>query len=100
MKRTGRTLAVIALTTLYVLVALPALGQEDDEEGTTETTAVAENLVPAVPVESPEEAAALEDWTYRYMVPTGLALAAIVILFTSIRYFTNVVRKRYRTVQE
>jgi hypothetical protein len=34
------------------------------------------------------------------MIPTGLALAAIVILATAIKYFTDVVRKRYRIVEE
>jgi hypothetical protein len=34
------------------------------------------------------------------MIPTTLALAAVIILLTSIRYFTDVVRKRYRIVEE
>jgi hypothetical protein len=34
------------------------------------------------------------------MIPTALVLAALVVLLTSIRYFTNVVRKRYRIVEE
>ena len=51
-------------------------------------------------VGEPETIEAQADWTYRYLVPTGLALAVLVAVLTSIRYFTNVVRKRYRIVEE
>jgi hypothetical protein len=34
------------------------------------------------------------------MVPAGIALAILVIIATSGRYFTNVVRERYRIVEE
>jgi hypothetical protein len=98
MKRPGRIAALLlAFSALVILTALPALGQEDVENTDAE---VVETGPPAV--EIPDEAAAetIPDWTYRYMIPTTLVLAAVVILLTSIRYFTNVVRRRYRTVQE
>lgn len=104
MKRIGRLTAVIlAIGSLTVLLALPVLGQEEGEDdGGTTTTTVSESsgLVPAVEIADPEQAAAQPDWTYRYLVPTGLALAVLIALLTSIRYFTNVVRKRYRIVEE
>ena len=34
------------------------------------------------------------------MIPTGIVLAVIVIVMTTIQYFTRVVRKRYRVVKE
>jgi hypothetical protein len=34
------------------------------------------------------------------MIPTGIVLAVLVILITTIQYFTSVVRKRYRIVKE
>lgn len=40
------------------------------------------------------------DWTYRYLIPTGIVLAVLVIVITTIQYFTSVVRKRYRIVKE
>jgi hypothetical protein len=39
------------------------------------------------------------DWTYRFFIPTLLVIAAVVVIFTVVRYFTNVVRKRYRVVR-
>lgn len=68
-----------------VVVAVPAFGQ---------------NLEPAIPVDTTPEAASALDWTYRYLIPTALVLGVLVIVLTSIRYFTNVVRKRYRIVEE
>ncbi len=84
---------VLALSAavLVVATAAPVLAQEDSSDS---------GLIPAVQIEDSAQIEALPDWTYRYIIPTGLALAAVVILLTSIRYFTNVVRKRYRIVEE
>lgn len=85
-----------------VLFALPVSGQEEggDEAGTTTTTvSPSSGLAPAVEMADQEAIEGQPDWTYRYLVPTGLLLAAVIALVTSIRYFTNVVRKRYRIVE-
>lgn len=100
MKRSGRTFLVMAaLGAMLVLAAAPVLAQEEDAE-TTDAVVTGEVEDPAVvvPDDSPVEPVA--DWTYRYLIPSTLALAAVIILGTSIRYFTNVVRQRYRTVEE
>ncbi|MCI0424839.1 MAG: hypothetical protein L0Z49_00150 [Actinobacteria bacterium] len=107
MKRSWSRLVAPALLLvgMTTVVALPVLGQEEGE--TTETTAPAtgttlpaEQIDPAVPVGTAAENPPQPDWTYRYLIPTGLVLAVIVVLMTSIRYFTNVVRKRYRIIEE
>jgi hypothetical protein len=105
MQRSGRwtriLLTILALTAVMGL-ALPALAQEEATTTTAPagaTTAPVEDIEPAVPIVPAEETPTLADWTYRYLIPTGLALAVLVIVITSIRYFTNVVRKRYRIVE-
>ncbi|MCH7900614.1 MAG: hypothetical protein E2O99_02740 [Acidobacteria bacterium] len=101
MKRSDRISAVlVAIAALFVLIAVPVFAQ--DEEETTEPTIISESsgLEPAVPIPDEKPPEAVPDWTYRYMIPTTLALVAVVILLTSIRYFTDVVRKRYRIVEE
>lgn len=104
MKRTGQNaMALLWLVALLVVFALPVLAADegDDEPAETSTTVVpSSGLDPAVEVAEEEEIAGQSDWTYRYLVPTGLALAVVIALFTSVRYFTNVVRKRYRIVEE
>ena len=104
MKKFGQSVAaLLSLGALLVMFALPVMAAEESEEipGDTSTTiAPSSGLDPAVQVADVEETPGQSDWTYRYLVPTGLALAVVVALFTSIRYFTNVVRKRYRIVEE
>lgn len=103
MNRSGRFAAVSSLVaTLLLALALPVMGQEGDEnpeEAPPETTVVVTDIEPAVVITLPPESAVTSDWTYRYLIPTGIAIAILVILATSGQYFTNVVRKRYRIVE-
>ena len=106
MKKTGRFASLfLAIAAILVLFAMPGLATEDDGAATPEPISEEpapepSGLEPAVPIPDESEAEVVPDWTYRYLVPTGLALAVVVILITSIQYFTNVVRKRYRIVEE
>ena len=106
MKRNGRSALILLMAAaLTLLFALPAMGT-DDEDGATpepiseETEEGSSGITPAVEIPEEDESAPVPDWTYRYLVPTGLALAVVIILITSIQYFTSVVRKRYRIVEE
>lgn len=74
------------------------------EEGTTgeeqEETAPAGPVAPpavTVPPETADDTPA--DWTYRYLIPTLLALAVIVVIATTVQYFLRVVRNRYKVVE-
>ncbi len=83
---------VLVLTMAAVLmgVALPALAQESPEEPA--------EIVPGVVVEEAAPAEEVPDWTYRYLVPTSLALAVVFCVITVVLYFTRVVRSRYKSV--
>lgn len=101
MKRTGRITSVLLTTgILFVMPALSVFAQEEDEAPEPAPISEDTGLEPAVPLPDDTPSEVIPDWTYRYMIPIALALAAVVVLLTSIRYFTNVVRKRYRTVEE
>lgn len=102
MRRTARNSLLFLLTSLLIInFSLSVLAAEEEvvEEPAVTSTTVDSGLAPAVEVESEATEPPLADWTYRYMVPTGLLLAGVIILMTAIRYFTNVVRKRYRIVE-
>ena len=43
-------------------------------------------------VEEPEDPA----WTYKFLIPTSVAIATLVILGNVIQYFRQVTRKRYK----
>lgn len=107
MSRTGRNsllflliAALVASFSLSVLAASEGEEGADDDGAAATTTTIVSGLSPAVPVSEDQAVEPVADWTYRYMIPTGLALAVIVILVTAIKYFTEVVRKRYRIVEE
>ncbi|HEU4320442.1 MAG TPA: hypothetical protein VFS66_10225 [Acidimicrobiia bacterium] len=106
MRKTGRNSVVFVLVALLITglstVALAASEGGEEEGGGAEvtTTTIVSGLSPAVDAGVEEAPPAEVDWTYRYMVPTGLALAALIVLIVSIKYFTDVVRKRYRIVEE
>jgi hypothetical protein len=98
----------LILATLFVALGAPSLLATDGDgaeveqpaEETGDTTAVTTDIQPAVEVTAPPADEAATDWTYRYLIPTGIAIAILVILATSGQYFTNVVRKRYRMIEE
>lgn len=99
-----RLLPLSLMLALAGLFAAPALAQEAQaaqEETTTTTTAVAPADVPepAVLVEVPPPKAETPDWTYRYLIPTGLVIGVASIFVTVVLYFVRVVRTRYRVVR-
>ena len=105
MSRTGRnSLLLLIVGVCIVTTSMAALAAEEGGEGEgggEETTSTTESgLSPAVPLEDEEAAPAEVDWTYRYMIPTGLIIAAVIILVTSVKYFTDVVRRRYRILDQ
>ncbi len=75
-------------------------GGESESEEVAPTTTINSGLSPAVPIDDAVPDEAPLDWTYRYMIPLGLALAGVIVLLTAIKYFTDVVRRRYRIVEE
>jgi hypothetical protein len=103
MKRLSRVLALaIVIGALFSVTATALATEEPAETGSTVTdsTVPTVDFEPAVPVTTPAATEPLPDWTYRYMVPTAIVLALLVAIITSVQYFTRVVRKRYRIVQE
>ncbi len=98
---------IAALVASCVLVvSAPALAQTTETTETvstapaeTATTAVASAYQPAVEVPAAAAKEVAEPWTTRFLIPTLLALATIVLFATAVRYFTKVVRTRYRVVE-
>ncbi|MCY3563647.1 MAG: hypothetical protein F4Z41_08080 [Acidimicrobiia bacterium] len=89
-------LALVAILT--VGFASPALAQEETNKAGGGEQAEPAEIVPGVVVEESAPAETVADWTYRYLVPTCLALALIICVLTVVLYFTRVVRSRYKSV--
>lgn len=92
----------LLIVTIWML-AMPVLGADETTETTapTETTAAeggagANTPEPAAPVTTVASPESTVDWTYRYLIPTGIVLAVLVVGVITVQYFLQVVRKRYR----
>jgi hypothetical protein len=107
MRRFSRIAFLLVVVAAFsVLIATPVLAAEETEvtpppaEQTEETVPATSGIEPAVPVTTPAASDTTPDWTYRYLIPTGVLLAVLVVVVTTVQYFTSVVRKRYRIVKE
>lgn len=103
MRRTRLLLLAVSLGLLSALL-LPVFGVA----ATTETTVATEETVaettiatkaPAVAIVEEPEAEELAPWTIRYLIPTSIVVAGLLIFGTVVQYFLKVVRTRYKTVE-
>ena len=103
MQALRRTAAFLLIFSALFAIAASALATEGSGETSTtvaEEPAPTVDFEPAVPITTADTTEPLPDWTYRYMVPTAIALAVLVVVITCVQYFTRVVRRRYRIVEE
>jgi len=81
--------------------AITAMADEHMEEDETQQGTMSENLpVPAIIIEEPPEQIEDVAWTYRFLIPTTVAIATLVILGNIIQYFRQVTRKRYKVIEK
>jgi|TARA_B100001113_G_scaffold50054_1_gene36369 hypothetical protein len=59
-----------------------------------------ENPVPAIVIEEEIEVEEDAAWTYRFLIPTSVAIAVLVIIGNVIQYFRQVTRKRYKVIEK
>ena len=71
--------------------------QQDDSQQVEE---ILDGPVPAILIEEPPEQPEDVDWTYRYLIPTTVAIATLVVLGNIIQYFRQVTRKRYKVIEK
>jgi len=56
--------------------------------------------VPAIVIEEEVEVEEDAAWTYRFLIPTSVAIAVLVIIGNVIQYFRQVTRKRYKVIEK
>ena len=80
---------------LIITPAISALADNHTEEDETQQGTMSENLpVPAIVIEEPPEQIEDVAWTYRFLIPTTVAIATLVILGNVIQYFRQVTTKK------
>ena len=83
----------VVILGLLILLSPAAIAIADDHtEGGVPT--------PAIVVEEPPEQIEDVAWTYRFLIPTTVAIATLVILGNVIQYFRQVTRKRYKVIEK
>lgn len=101
---TRRRAAALVLTVVFAASGAVPILATDAPETTAPATTAAEGegsnaLAPAVTVPVDDGAEEEVQWTYRYLIPTLIALTVLVVVATTIQYFVQVVRKRYKVVE-
>lgn len=110
-----RMIRSTSLALIFVLVLVPAMaslaaeGPEPDPDiidpapqpgpADEELEGIPGGYEAAVPVEEAAPADSEQPWTTKFLVPTGLLIAAIAIFATVVMYFVRVVRTRYKVVE-
>ena len=71
-----------------LIVPITALADDNNGEG--------ELPIPAIVIEEEVEESEDPAWTYKFLIPTSVAIATLVILGNVVQYFRQVTRKRYK----
>ncbi len=106
MRRTARIL-LLALLAAIVVLPVSALAVDEPEdavvtegEGDEPVAELVDVGDPAVEVDlNPEAAEEVPAWTYRFLIPTLIALTVVLVAFLVIQYFNQVVKGRQRPVE-
>ena len=97
MKKFAVIIGLVIILNPFQLAFADNHTQEDDSQQVEE---VLDGPVPAILIEEPPEQPEDVDWTYRYLIPTTVAIATLVILGNIIQYFRQVTRKRYKVIEK
>lgn len=98
-------LLVGVISALFVPAVVAAAAEQTTATtaATTETTVAGEQSAPgktpAVSIVEEPPAEELAPWTIRYLIPTSIVIAGVLIFATVVQYFLKVVRTRYKTVE-
>jgi len=96
-KRFALVLGLFMIMTPATIVLADEHVEEDEtQQGTTNEILP----VPAIVIEEPPEQVEDVAWTYRFLIPTTVAIATLVILGNVIQYFRQVTRKRYKVIEK
>ena len=56
--------------------------------------------IPAIVIEEEVEVQEDPQWTYKFLIPTIVAIATLVIIGNIVQYFRQVTKKRYKVIKK
>ncbi len=80
---------LINVTALSTSSNLPNLADEHEQ-----------TPVPAIIIQEEVEVPEDPQWTYKFLIPTSVAIATLVILGNIVQYFRQVTKKRYKVIKK
>ena len=83
------SILLINVTALSTSSYLPNLGDEHEQ-----------TPVPAIVIQEEVEVPEEPQWTYKFLIPTSVAIATLVILGNIVQYFRQVTKKRYKVIKK
>ena len=83
------SILLINVTALSTSSNLPNLGDEHEQ-----------TPVPAIVIQEEVEVPEDPQWTYKFLIPTSVAIATLVILGNIVQYFRQVTKKRYKVIKK
>ena len=92
MKKFTLTFILISLinTTAFSISSnLPNLADEHEQ-----------TPVPTIVIQEEVEVPEDPQWTYKFLIPTSVAIATLVILGNIVQYFRQVTKKRYKVIKK
>ena len=83
------SILLINVTALSTSSNLPNLADEHEQ-----------TPVPAIVIQEEVEVPEDPQWTYKFLIPTSVAIATLVILGNIVQYFRQVTKKRYKVIKK
>ena len=83
------SILLINVTALSTSSNLPNLADEHEQ-----------TPVPAIIIQEEVEVPEDPQWTYKFLIPTSVAIATLVILGNIVQYFRQVTKKRYKVIKK
>ena len=83
------SILLINVTAFSTSSNLPNLGDEHEQ-----------TPVPAIVIQEEVEVPEDPQWTYKFLIPTSVAIATLVILGNIVQYFRQVTKKRYKVIKK
>ncbi len=83
------SILLINVTALSTSSNLPNLADEHEQ-----------TPIPAIVIQEEVEVPEDPQWTYKFLIPTSVAIATLVILGNIVQYFRQVTKKRYKVIKK
>ncbi|MDC2999492.1 hypothetical protein OAY19_03135 [Acidimicrobiaceae bacterium] len=88
----------LAISFIFLFINSHALAIPNDSSSFTDDH---EQIpVPAIVIEEEVEVPEDPQWTYKFLIPTSVAIATLVIIGNIVQYFRQVTKKRYKVIKK